>query len=83
MTFIEQAKESIQKAGFNDPDSDYNGIIGKSLIELLEVFEKQGHGLMSAEYVADLFCRLVNYNGFFTQRDLNDHIEKLTASHKL
>lgn len=61
MKLIEHAKTELQIAGLFDDDSDYNGAIGESVMELIEVFSKQGHSGMSAPYVASIFQKLANY----------------------
>ncbi len=61
MSLIDHAKLELQMAGLFDEDSDYNGSIGEAVMELIEVFSKQGHSGMSAPYVANLFKRLANF----------------------
>jgi len=51
--------DELKTAGLFDEDSDYNGMIGESVKELLEVFGKQGHSGASAPRVAEIFHRLV------------------------
>jgi hypothetical protein len=61
MSLIEYAEEEIKAAGLNDPDSDYNGNIGKAVLELIQVFSNQGHSGMSASIVRELFSKLSKY----------------------
>ena len=61
MSLIDHARLELQMAGLFDKDSDYKGMIGEAVMELIEVFTKQGHSGMSAPYVADLFHKLANY----------------------
>lgn len=61
MSLIEHAKMELQIAGAFDKDSDYQGAIGEAVMELIEVFSKQGHSGMSASYVAGLFHKLAKY----------------------
>ena len=61
MSLIEHGKLELQMAVFFDQDSDYDGAIGKAVMELIEVFAKQGHSGMSAPYVANIFHKLANY----------------------
>lgn len=62
MGLIEHAKLELELAGlFNEEGDFYEGATGKAVIELIEVFAKQGHSGMSAPIVADLFKRLANY----------------------
>jgi hypothetical protein len=60
MSLIEYAEEEIKAAGLNDPDpdSDYNGDIGKAVLELIQVFSNQGHSGMSASIVRNVFNKL-------------------------
>lgn len=62
MGLIEHAKIELEMAGLFDESGDfYNGMTGNAVMELMEVFSKQGHSGMSAPIVADLFKRLANY----------------------
>jgi hypothetical protein len=62
MSLIEHAKTELQIAGLFDETGDfYEGMTGKAVMELIEVFSKQGHSGMSAPIVADLFKKLANY----------------------
>ena len=62
MSLIEHAKTELQIAGLFDEEGDfYDGMTGKAVMELIEVFAKQGHSGMSAPYVANIFHKLANY----------------------
>ena len=61
MSLIEHAKTELQIAGLFDEDSDYNGGIGNAVMELVEVFGKQGHSGMSAPYVISIFEKVANF----------------------
>lgn len=62
MGLIEYAKLELELSGlFNEEGDFYEGATGKAVMELIEVFTKQGHSGMSAPIVADLFKRLANY----------------------
>ena len=62
MSLIEHAKTELQIAGLFDKEGDfYEGMTGKAVMELIEVFSKQGHSGMSASIVADIFKKLANY----------------------
>lgn len=62
MGLIEHAKTELQIAGLFDKEGDfYEGATGEAVMELIEVFSKQGHSGMSAPIVADLFNKLANY----------------------
>ena len=61
MNSLDHAKLELQMAGFFDKDSDYGGMIGEAVMELMEVFAKQGHSGYSAPRVASIFQKLANY----------------------
>ena len=61
MSTTSHAKFELELAGFFGEDSDYGGAIGEAVMELMEVFEKQGHSGGSAPIVASLFHKLANY----------------------
>ncbi len=61
MSLKEHAKLELEMAGYLDKDSDYEGMIGDAVMELMEVFSKQGHSGASAPIVARLFNKLANY----------------------
>jgi len=61
MSLTNYAKTELQAAGFFDVDSDYGDLIGEAVMELIEVFAKQGHSGMSASHVASIFNKLTNF----------------------
>lgn len=62
MGLIEHAKTELEIAGLFDKEGDfYEGMTGKAVMELIEIFSKQGHSGMSAPLVADIFKKLANY----------------------
>ncbi len=59
--FTDYAKEELTRAGLFDKDSDYEGMIGKAVSELVDVFSKQGHSGFSASLTIEIFSRVANY----------------------
>ncbi len=59
MTATDTAILELNKAGLFDKDSDYNGMIGESIKELLLTFQKQGHSGYSAQLTASIFYKLI------------------------
>ena len=57
---LEEARLELQLAGWFDEDSDYGGEVGHAVMELMELFSKQGHSGYSAPLVAGLFKKLVD-----------------------
>jgi hypothetical protein len=65
------AELELEMAGLLSPDSVYDGMLGKSVLELLEVFANQGHSGTSASMTSDLFNKLSRYEplGALTGKD--------------
>lgn len=61
MGLISYAKKELEIAGLFDKDSDYNGLLGHAIMELIEVFSKQDHSGFSASIVIDVFKKLASY----------------------
>lgn len=58
---VEHAKYELQRAGLLDDDSDYDGMLGKAALEIVEVFAKQGHSGYSAMMTIDIVTKLMSY----------------------
>ena len=61
MALIEFAKHELEEAGLFDKDSDYGGMLGEAVLELIDVFARQGHSGFSAGIVSDIFNKLSRY----------------------
>jgi hypothetical protein len=61
MSLTEHAKSELELAGLFDKDSDYDGMIGEAVMELMEVFSKQEHSGYSAPRVSSIFKTLADY----------------------
>ena len=59
MSMTESCIEELRRAGLFDKNSDYDGMIGEAVKELLLVFQKQGHSGYSALTTASIFHKLV------------------------
>ena len=58
---VNHAKEELKLAGLFDKDSDYGGMLGEAVLELVEVFSKQGHSGFSAHQTLELFNTVASY----------------------
>lgn len=54
------AREELTRAGLFDSD-DYDGMIAKNVMEIVEVFSKGGHSGSSAAITADIVNKLLRY----------------------
>jgi len=64
MTTLDKAKLEFLKLGYkpiDDCEDDPDKWIQENVLELLDVFSKQGHSGMSAPYVISLFKKLANH----------------------
>ena len=58
---VRHARKELELVGMFDEDSDYGGMIGNSVMELIKVFAEQGHSGHSAGRVNALFHKLAAY----------------------
>jgi hypothetical protein len=60
---IQHAKKELQAIGYdlNQTEEDPNKWIQENVLELLEVFGKQGHSGFSASYCVDMFSKLAKF----------------------
>lgn len=59
---VGHADSELRRAGLFGEDSDYGGMLGKAVAELIEVFAKQGHSGFSAPLVIALFTKVASYD---------------------
>lgn len=55
------AREELERAGLFDKDSDYEGMLGEAVLELVKKFAKQGHSGTSASITLDIATQLMRY----------------------
>jgi hypothetical protein len=58
---VKHAKDELKRAGLFDKDSDYSGMMGDAVLELITVFSKQGHSGMSASMTRYIFNKLSGF----------------------
>lgn len=61
MGLVDHAKSELKRAGLFDKDSDYNGMLGKAVLDLVKVFAKQGHSGYSARMTRQIFDIVASY----------------------
>lgn len=67
------AKKELEIAGLFDKDSDYDGMLGEAVLELIQKFASQGHSGGSAAVVTAVFDKLVRWKPL---SEINDSIEE-------
>lgn len=58
---VKHAEKELKLAGLFDKDSDYDGMLGKAVLELVKVFAKQGHSGFSANLTLQIFNEVASY----------------------
>jgi hypothetical protein len=58
---VDHAEKELKKAGLFDADSDYDGMLGDAVLELIRTFAAQGHSGFSAQMTRELFYKLSNF----------------------
>lgn len=58
---IKHAEKELTKAGLFDKDSDYSGMLGEGVLELITAFANQGHSGFSAGMTLELFTKLARF----------------------
>jgi len=61
MSLVKHAKRELELAGLFDKDSDYGGMLGKSIMQLVRVFAKQGHSGFSAGRTLSIFNKVASF----------------------
>ncbi len=61
MGLVDHAEKELRRVGLFDKDSDYDGMLGEDVLELIKLFAGQGHSGMSAEMSIQLFEKLARY----------------------
>lgn len=63
------AQDELQRAGLFDKNSDYEGMLGEAIMELVKSFSRQGHSGMSAAMTSEIFNRLASWKSLTSLTD--------------
>lgn len=58
---VDYAKEELNRIGMIDSGEPYNDVVAKAILDLIELFDSQGHSGFSATYTVNTFKRLAMY----------------------
>lgn len=61
MSTTEFAREELRRAGLFDKDSDYGGMMGDAVMDLVELFAAQDHSGFSASMAIQLFSLVASH----------------------
>jgi hypothetical protein len=59
---VRHARSELERAQMFDDDADYGGMLADGVMELIELFAKQGHSGMSGSMTLHLFSELADFN---------------------
>lgn len=58
---VAYARAELERAGLFKEDSDYGGMLGKAVMDMIVLFDSEDHSGMSAGMTISLFTRLANF----------------------
>ena len=58
---VDYAKEELNRIGMIDSGEPYNDAVTKAILDLIELFESQGHSGFTASYTVNVFERLAMF----------------------
>ena len=58
---VDHAKMELEAAGLFDKNSDYGGMLGEAVLELVEKFAEQGHSGFSAGHTVAIFKKVAMF----------------------
>jgi hypothetical protein len=58
---VDYAERELRQAGMVDQDSDYGGMLGDAVLDLVKKFAEEGHSGASAMRCLQLFSRLARF----------------------
>lgn len=58
---VDYAKSELKRIGMIDSGDPYNEMATKAILDLIELFDSQGHSGFSASYVTNAFNRLARF----------------------
>jgi hypothetical protein len=61
MSLVDFAQHELELAGLFSKESDYDGMLGDSVLELVKTFAAQGHSGFSAGLTTEIFTKLSKY----------------------
>jgi len=61
MALVEYAEAELRRAGWFDADSDYAGMIGPAVLQMVRQFAEEGHSGFSAGLTIHLFQKVASF----------------------
>lgn len=58
---VAHAESELKRTGLLDKGSDYDGMLGRAVLELVKCHAKQGHSGYSHQAAIALFTKLANF----------------------
>lgn len=77
MSLVAHAEEELRRAGLFDKNSDYGGLLGAAVLELVKKFADQGHSGFSAESTISIFETVARFKPLTPLTGEDDEWEKV------
>ena len=77
---VRYAEMQLKLAGLDQPDSDYGGALYDAVMELIRVFDSQGHSGFSAMRTIQLFSHLANFQPLVPLNGSDDEWKEISGS---
>lgn len=74
---VKFAENELRIAGLLDKDSDYEGMLGQSVLELTKEFASQGHSGFSAAQTLKIFARVASFEPLSPLRGDDDEWQEV------
>ncbi len=58
---VSHAERELRLAGLFDDDSDYGGMLGNAVLDMVKLFAKEGHSGFSASMAVSLFSKVARF----------------------
>jgi hypothetical protein len=58
---VKHAEFELRRAGLFDKDSDYDGMLGQAVLDLVKTFSQEGHSGYSAHLTLDIFNKVARF----------------------
>ena len=78
---VDHARTELEAAGLLSKESDYDGMIGEAVLELVEKFAEQGHSGMSASIVSNVFDKVARFLPLVPLTGANDEWNEVGEGH--
>jgi len=76
---VRYAEMQLKLAGFDQPNSDYDGSLYNAVMELIKVFANQRHSGVSADFTLEIFTRLAKFQPLVPLNGSDDEWKEISG----